>query len=204
MNQTNQIISLASELGFEIPDSNHEYVVLAAIAAQAGFEGYSYTPEGNSKLYDVLKGLVEEQDNFGISDDNSDSFLEQPEQGNLYNTNDGLFDIDASQVGNKGYNFNNRFMNNNANNDIFSGNKKALRKHQYEEPNKSRNKNKSYFPKEKSNDISAVNKEAKKRNFTQEKVAKSALEKETKILLITVNISCVLFYTINFEGAMTD
>ena len=63
MELVDQIITLASDLGLDIPKSTPEYGTLSSIASQVGYSDYSYTPSGNRELYERLSKIHSQRSN---------------------------------------------------------------------------------------------------------------------------------------------
>ena len=134
MKLTNEIISLASELGIDIPNSDLEYEVLSSIASQVGLSNYSYSPSGNNELYDKLVSIRNQMDN---SDDFYDDSIDEPDENNYYSAiSDNLTDQQKPTVqssSSNGPNNNQRNFNiNQSNNESNQSNN--LRKNQYNKP----------------------------------------------------------------------
>lgn len=127
MELVNDIFALASELGLEVDKSVPEYEALSSIASQIGLEDYSYTPDGNQKLYEQLNQMRTEQniaDNYNsyfnddeeeeenstsqnsdmnskvqqsINDAGENSNIDKPQEGSKINDNNRFNRINNSQ-----------------------------------------------------------------------------------------------------------
>ncbi|MBR5662904.1 MAG: hypothetical protein IKX00_04605 [Bacilli bacterium] len=144
MKLTNEIISLASELGIEIPNSDLEYEVLASIASQVGLSNYSYSPSGNSDLYDKLVSIRNQMDN-NPEYFNDDSIDESEDDNSITPINQyDQHDSSTSSVGSNEYdNINNRLKKEQSNFNNESIQPNNLKKNQYNNPNKKLNAEKS-------------------------------------------------------------